>query len=150
MVLVPCKKKGTTLRSGSFHGSRKVDYSIYVLAALSCSCAPRSTRKIAAEGGLSFSFVQKIAYLLKRAGLVCATRGKAGGYFLARQPHTISVKNIIEAVEGGIPAFSCVHSSRVRAGCPRKNFCELRTVIDKARYAVEKTYLSKKLTDFIA
>ena len=37
---------------------------------------------------------------LKRAGLVNSVRGPSGGYYLTREPSQISLKEIIEALEG--------------------------------------------------
>lgn len=150
MVSMPCRNGRTAARSGTFHGSQKVDYGLYVLATLACADVPYSTRAIANAGGLSFSFVQKVAYLMKRAGLVCAVRGKEGGYVLARKPQRITVKDVIEAVDGRTAVFVCAVRSRVRTACPRKNFCALRKSIDIAHQESVQSYLSKKLTDFIA
>lgn len=111
--------------------------------------APCSTRRIAKEGGISFSFLQKIAYLLKRAGIVDATRGKDGGYVLARQPHVISMKEVIEAVDGRRAPFMCVEPSRVQRLCPRRNFCRARSMLVKAQQEALERYFSKSLADML-
>lgn len=143
-----CRIKRT--RSGVLPVSHSVEYGLFFLAVLSRERHPRSARIIAQEGGLSFSFLQKVAHLLKRAGLVGAARGKTGGYTLARLPHTITVRDVIEAVGGTAPRFSCGMNPRIRAACPRKNFCMLKNAVDRVHQDVVNTYFSKKLTDFIA
>lgn len=136
-------------RGSSFHGSQKVDYSLYFLSALTRAVSPRSTRVIAREGGLSFSFLQKVAHFLKRAGLVDAVRGKEGGYTLARPGTRITLRDVIEAVDGKALPFSCAEHSRIRARCPRKNFCALRTAVGRVHRQVAQAYLSKTLADII-
>jgi len=39
---------------------------------------------------------------LKRAGLVTSTRGALGGYRLARDPSSISLGEVLDAVEGSV------------------------------------------------
>lgn len=149
MVLQACSRRRSLGRGSSFPGSQKVDYSLYFLSALSRAVSTRSTRVIAREGGLSFSFLQKVAHLLKRAGLVDAVRGKEGGYVLARPGTHITLKHVIEAVDGKALPFACAEHPRIRARCPRKNFCVLRTAVGRMHRQVAQTYLSKTLADII-
>ena len=48
------------------------------------------------------NFLVNILSDLRTAGLVASQRGASGGYWLARRPNTISVGEIIRAVEGDI------------------------------------------------
>ncbi len=47
-------------------------------------------------------YLVHILLQLKRAGLVLSVRGKQGGYRLARAPHEISLREVVEAVDGPI------------------------------------------------
>lgn len=47
-------------------------------------------------------YLVHILLQLKRAGLVHSVRGKQGGYRLARAPHEISLRAVVEAVDGPI------------------------------------------------
>lgn len=49
---------------------------------------------------ISRSFLEIIFSHLKSAGLIQSHRGPGGGYSLVEQPALISVKNIIDAIEG--------------------------------------------------
>jgi Rrf2 family protein len=52
--------------------------------------------------------VQKLVSRLSAAGLIESTRGTGGGFRLARPPASISLADIIEAVEGPIALTACV------------------------------------------
>ena len=48
---------------------------------------------------ISPSFLVQILNEMKRAGLVTSKRGKAGGYLLSRAPASITVLDIVKAIE---------------------------------------------------
>ena len=49
--------------------------------------------------GLSISYLEQLFARLRRRGLVVGTRGPRGGYRLARPPQSISVADVVSAVE---------------------------------------------------
>lgn len=49
--------------------------------------------------GLSISYLEQLFARLRRRGLVVGTRGPRGGYRLARPPHSISIADVVSAVE---------------------------------------------------
>jgi len=53
-------------------------------------------------------FLFKIVRDLTREGIVKSTRGKDGGFMLARNPEEITLYEIIEAVEGPIAVSKCL------------------------------------------
>ena len=55
--------------------------------------------ELAQREDVSSSFLVQILNDLRRGGLIESKRGKAGGYLLAREPETISLLDIVEAVE---------------------------------------------------
>ena len=57
-------------------------------------------KEIAKDQEIPSEYLGQIMVLLNRAGLVHGSRGPGGGYILARPPETISVKEVIEVLEG--------------------------------------------------
>lgn len=51
---------------------------------------------------ISPSFLVQILNEMKRAGLVTSKRGKSGGYLLSRAPASITVLDIVKAIEPSI------------------------------------------------
>jgi Rrf2 family protein len=70
------------------------------LARQHASGEPVRIRHIADMHGIPSRFLVQILLQLKGAGLVNSTRGAAGGYQLAREPHEISLGDIVRVVEG--------------------------------------------------
>lgn len=63
---------------------------------------PIQIRLIGERQGIPRRYLEQIFRRLRRAGLVAAKRGPGGGYRLTRDPATVSLSEIIEAVEGPI------------------------------------------------
>ncbi len=144
------QKKG--IRGGPFHLSQKVDYGLFLLSALAgdAGTIPQSIRSIATNGKLSFSFLQKVAHDLKGAGLVQASRGSVGGYRLKRAPSAITLKEIIEALDGKIAMTRCLGGQQRKTPCPRQDLCVLRSRLQTMNSEIEDYYTSKKLSDFVS
>ncbi len=56
--------------------------------------------QLAKTCGLPREFLSKVLRRLVRAGLVRSSRGRSRGYGLSRSPSEISVREVLEAVEG--------------------------------------------------
>lgn len=67
-------------------------------------------RLIAEEEKIPMRFLLKIFRLLTRAGIVESYRGINGGYSLARAPQEITMRDVIEAIEGPIQINRCLIS----------------------------------------
>ncbi|MEM7411886.1 MAG: Rrf2 family transcriptional regulator [Myxococcota bacterium] len=61
---------------------------------------PVQVRVISERQGVPTRYLEQIFVRLRRAGLVHSKRGPGGGYTLARPAGTISLREVVEAVEG--------------------------------------------------
>jgi Rrf2 family protein len=73
---------------------------------------------IAGEFEISQNHVAKLLQQLTRAGLVHSVRGVGGGYQLARDPSTITMLEVVEALDGPLsnPCTGCSLQSPVPCG----------------------------------
>jgi Rrf2 family cysteine metabolism transcriptional repressor len=69
--------------------------------------APVSLKAIAEAEALPLAYLERIVALLKKAGLVEATRGAHGGYRLTREPAEIHMDEVVLALEGGVAPMTC-------------------------------------------
>jgi len=87
-------------------------------------------KHIAAIEGLPESYLSKIFQELAKDGLVRSHRGAKGGFSLARPPEEITLRQVIEAIEGPIALSRCLSSSE---GCDRADACPLRPALSEAQ-----------------
>jgi Rrf2 family protein len=80
----------------------KVDYAVRAAVQLSGAeeARPRKADSVATAQHIPLSFLENILNQLKSAGLVRSQRGPDGGWWLARDPSTITLADLIRAVEG--------------------------------------------------
>lgn len=75
-------------------------------------------------------FLAKIFQALAKAGIVKSHRGAKGGFSLARMPADVTMKDVIEAIEGPIFLNVCLMSP---GECNRDKICPMHTVWEEAQ-----------------
>jgi Rrf2 family cysteine metabolism transcriptional repressor len=82
--------------------SSKTDYGLRALIdlALHTHGVPVQSHDIAARQGIPESYLNQLLILLRRAGLIRSVRGPQGGHQLARAAHTITLADIVGALDG--------------------------------------------------
>jgi FeS assembly SUF system regulator len=107
----------------------------------------RTARDLARESKLPLSTVSKLLKELLQSGLLVSHRGIKGGYLLAREPHEISVVQMIAAIEGPMAFTEC--SSEITGLCNLEPCCPIKSnqqIINQAvRGVLEKITLSDLL-----
>jgi Rrf2 family transcriptional regulator, cysteine metabolism repressor len=87
----------------------KAEYGVRLLVELGRQSteSPVSLKAIAESEGLPLAYLERIVALLKRAELVESTRGAHGGYRLARDPESVTMDEVVLALEGSVAPMSC-------------------------------------------
>ena len=61
---------------------------------------PMQIKEISQKAMIPKNYLEQLLILLRQAGLVKSIRGAYGGYVLGKNPHDISIKEILIAMEG--------------------------------------------------
>ncbi len=86
---------------------------------------PLNASFLAQKTSIPQTTVQKILKLLHQGGLLISKRGIQGGYLLAQSPANISLKHILNAIEGPIHLTSCISDTH---DCSIINLCPLSSI----------------------
>jgi FeS assembly SUF system regulator len=95
--------------------SSLADYAVVMMSAAARHCGVSgrlNATLLSEETGIPLPTVQKLVSRLSGAGLIESARGTGGGFRLSRPPASISLADIIEAVEGPIAMTACVDEGR--------------------------------------
>lgn len=89
-----------------------------------------SLRDVGGAQDIPESFLAKIFQSLVHAGLATSQRGAHGGFSLARPATEVTVRQVIEAIDGPISLNSCVlHPD----DCCRSSACAMHKVWEQAQ-----------------
>ena len=115
--------------------TRTADYGVRVLTHL--AMLPPGTRLTAAELAVGshapVTFVAKILQRLVAARLVVSHRGFEGGFELGREPRTVSMLDIVTALDGPLCLNDCLPGG---AGCDSAVGCAAHDVWARAQAAL--------------
>jgi FeS assembly SUF system regulator len=111
--------------------SKKSDYALIAMKHLAQK-GGRSTsaREIAEQYGIPIELMAKVLQRLVRTGLLVSTQGTRGGYTLGRAAATISVADVIQAIDGPVTVTAC---STEKSTCEQYTKCSIRDALWQIR-----------------
>ncbi len=131
-----------------------VEWALHCCTLLSRVTEPVPAARLAEYHDVSPSYLAKQLQLLSRAGLVRSAQGNAGGYTLTREPSRITVLDVVEAIDGPLPAFRCGEvRQRGPMATPAEKCtepCPIARVMDTADRAWRESLRSVTLADLVA
>jgi Rrf2 family protein len=114
--------------------------------ALHSGNGPVLLKDIAERQEISEKYLGHLVAPLKAAGLINSTRGAHGGYMLAKSPAEITMREVIQALEGTLSLAECVHAPRV---CRRVKSCVTRDILGEMSEKMVEVLESSTLQDMI-
>ncbi len=105
---------------------------------------PIQLNEIAKREDISEKYLSQIVILLRGSGLIRSVRGAKGGYLLTKGPESITLRDIVEVMEGGLNIVDCLDESEP---CGRSGKCLTRQVWNKVSQAIKDTLEGITLKD---
>lgn len=125
----------------------------YALRALSYLVSQKDNEpvlisEISESKKIPIKFLETILLQLKKAEILDSKKGKGGGYFLAQNPETVTLSNVIRLVNGPIALLPCV-SLNFYEKCENcnENRCAMHDVLIEVRDATLGILDQKTLLD---
>ena len=116
--------------------STKIRYGLRAICDLAyqASEVPSQIRQISKRQDISARYLEQIFKKFKKSGIVKSVRGPFGGYLLAREPQSISVGDIIRAIdEEDINLVFCSSLQKPhQKSCKRQGTCVVSDVWEGA------------------
>jgi Rrf2 family protein len=110
---------------------------------------PVAARELADAERLPADYVEQILLRLRRAGLVESVRGAKGGYYLARDPSAISVRDVMTASEHQTFEINCETHPVDAERCHPAAGCSIRPVWLALQQRVDDLLASISLADLM-
>lgn len=135
--------------SNLFHVSERDHSALVLMSALAERFSGRSftsLQEIADSMRLSQGYLEEIAAALKKAGLIQGRQGPNGGYRLVRKPASISLEEILTAIEGPIELVEC---QKEGISCPVEGGCASKHVWNVLQKAVRSSLRATTLANVV-
>ena len=105
-----------------------------------------STRDISNEEDISYQLACKLMQMLRNAELVVSSMGAKGGFSLSREPSEITIRQIIEAIQGAIYLNKCMSDDY---DCQRQGSCIVRQSLVVLQDYVDDYFSKTTLADLV-
>jgi len=115
--------------------TRASDYAVRVMIHLA-GLPPRSTERqseLSKATNVSGHFLSKVLQQLARARLIRSQRGSGGGYALAVAAESVTLLDVVQAIEGPVRLNQCIEEG---PACERKSWCPAHQVWAEAQAAI--------------
>ena len=118
--------------------SKKADYALMAMRhlALPTGSSSTSAREIAEQYDIPIELMAKVLQRLVRSGLLVSTQGTRGGYTLRRPAASISVGDVIQAIDGPFSVTAC---SSEKIDCEQYSKCSIRDPLWQIRERIAVT-----------
>ncbi|MFE9577060.1 RrF2 family transcriptional regulator [Nocardia sp. NPDC006044] len=120
--------------------STGVEWAMHCCVSLGQATEPVPAARLAELHGVPTAYLAKHLQALSRAGIVRSVPGPAGGYVLTRPAASITMAQVVEAVDGAESAFRCTEIRRNGPlGLPAKS-CRTRCAVHRAMDAADAAW----------
>jgi Rrf2 family protein len=138
-----------------FKFSKKADYglmSLQYMASLPYGQISRArvvnTREIAEEYHIPVELLAKVLQTLAKHGIIESQNGPKGGYVLAREANTITIAQVLEAIEGPLGITDCLHEKE-GSPCLQQEHCTIRTPLFQVQDSIFQLLNSMTVEDMM-
>lgn len=107
-----------------------------------------SIQSIAQRQKISESYLEQLARILKKEGILVSVRGARGGYQLGRPADQISVGDVLRALEGNLDAVTCP-ANEGNGNCQEADSCVTRFVWKKINDSITKAVDGITLSELV-
>lgn len=129
--------------------SKKADYALIAVRHLAIrpDDVAASAREISEAYAIPLELLAKILQRLVRARLLASVQGTRGGYRLARAAGSISVADVIQAVDGPVTVTACSPDDHA---CGQYTTCSIRDPLWKIKNRIVETLTTVSVAELAA
>ena len=109
--------------------NKNTDYAIRVLGIMANDIEATYTAEGLSKAlRIPHTFLRSIMQKLQKGGLLTSTKGKGGGFKLAKMPAEIVLLDVVNIFQGGVSLRRCTYKGR---HCAREHYCIVKAEFEK-------------------
>ena len=128
--------------------STSIEYAVHGLIYLAKAPAGRPvlTSEIGKATSVPEAYLRKVFQQLGRSGLVTSQTGARGGFRLSRDASQISLRDVVEGIDGSLPLYTCLREIR---GCNVHLPCPVQSAFEEARRRMAEVLEATSIKDLL-
>ncbi len=136
--------------------TQKMKYALKALIALADEAAKSDPQaltieEIAKRSDTPKRFLEHILLEIRNAGVISSTRGRSGGYKLAKRPKDVSISELLRLIDGPIAPLACLSRTAYQRcdDCTDEASCRIRKTFSEVFWSYLLIIESLTLDDMI-
>lgn len=136
--------------------TQKMKYALKALIALADEAASADPQamtieEIAKRSDTPKRFLEHILLEIRNAGVISSTRGRSGGYKLAKLPKDVSISELLRLIDGPIAPLACLSRTAYQRceDCTDEATCRIRKTFSEVFWSYLLIIESLTLDDMI-
>jgi len=117
--------------------TRHTDYAVSALCCIAKKAGPATVSELCTELEMPYAFLRGILQKLQKNGILGSSKGRTGGFELAKRPDKISLFRIMDIFQDTLRANGCVLKKHP---CPRRKDCVLRKSISRVQNIMREKF----------
>ena len=113
--------------------TRTTDFAIRVLTHLAREDNGATIPILAEKLGVPYNNLTKLVLVLSKGGLISTKKGKFGGVQLLRTADEISLKDVVELIDGPTMLSECLNG---RTGCSFDSTCKIKDALSSLQFQI--------------
>jgi Rrf2 family protein len=109
---------------------------------------PVKIAEVARTQAIPMRFLEVILSQLKQGGFVGSQRGSEGGYFIVRDPHDLTIGELMRFLQGPISPVACL-TDDPKDRCSLYGECVFLPMWEKVRLAISQVYDNTTFQDLV-
>ncbi|HEY6625678.1 MAG TPA: Rrf2 family transcriptional regulator [Ignavibacteriaceae bacterium] len=122
--------------------SKKAEYALMAAKymALKNSSGFSTAKEISESYQIPYQLVAKVLQNLVKSDIAVSAKGVNGGFSLARKANTISLIDIIRAVETNFKIVDCMQANSSSADCEHFDCCKIKDPLAEVQRKIDKVF----------
>jgi Rrf2 family protein len=125
------------------------DYALRIITALAEQAGVVDAKTLSEKTSVTQRFTLKILHKLVGDGLVSSYKGVNGGYLLKETPDAITLKRVIELIDGPIVIARCLDNDELCSLNPDKSSCIFHHIFNTISIDVAKKLSKITIEDIL-
>ena len=131
--------------------SKKAEYALMAARymALKNSLGHSTAKEISESYEIPYQLVAKVLQNLVKNDIAISAKGVNGGFSLARKAESISLIDIIRAVETNFKIVDCMQANSSKIDCEHFECCKIKDPLAEVQRKIDKVFLETTIAQIL-